>query len=91
MKIKKGMKIPERLEPPKDDFELCPNPNCLNGWVWIINEYGVYEKRICPICGGDGVVSKAEQWRELEAVIGDREYDAAQDRKIEEEKDEKTY
>ncbi len=96
------MNIPERLNPPKDDWTECPD--CADGKVIcdfcfgrgylseptmffqmtcpICNHKG---KKFCPHCGGEGVISRAEERRELEAAIGDREYDAAQDRKMEEE------
>lgn len=70
------MNIPEKnLNPPPDDHEICPDCAGLH----IVN--GAW----CRRCGGNGVVSKAEERRELEAVIGDREYDEMRDRKMMEE------
>lgn len=70
------MKIPERLNPPPDDWMECP---VCHGTEWEVH---LPDGDIpCPRCGGDGVVSKAEERRELEAAIDDKEYDAMQDRK----------
>ena len=78
--------IPERnLNPPKATHELCPNPDCLNGWVWHVNEYGFYEKEICPTCEGDGVIPKAELEREIRAAQADKAHDEKRDRKMREE------
>lgn len=100
------MTIPERLNPPPDDWMECPdckgsghdkNSVALRTPDYIpplIIKDCIFRADKCPRCDGDGVVSKAELKRELEAVIGDIKHDRRGDdkwRREEESNDDKRH
>ena len=70
-------KTPERnLNPPPDDWIECPDCGGTGREPHWTEDGSPGDEYQCPRCDGDGVIPKAEERREIEAVMADKAHDA---------------